>query len=307
MTFAYFGLPEDYLEQYRGNIEKVKAEDVARVAKKYLYPEKLVLLVVGKSEEFDQPVASLGEVAEIDISIPPPPDTRPEVEKTASTVEAGGQLLARMAGKLSNGSGDPVRSAKSSLTMVISLQGQKMSLGQEVSFVLPDKVRQTVKTPMGDQVVVLNGGQGFMQAGGQDRPVPEQAVIEGLASLGRDLLVLASNADNPELEALAAGSDEVEGTSCEIVSVTFMGGESRLCIDADGTVLKQSYRGNHPFRGTPGTLELRFSDYTEFDGRLAPRTTEMSFDGEDLATLTLDAMEINVDLDASLFELPETE
>ncbi len=73
MLYAYYGLPVDFLETYRSNIEKVKTADVARVAEDYLHPEKAKLLVVGRAEDFDRPMSSFGEVTEIDISIPSPP------------------------------------------------------------------------------------------------------------------------------------------------------------------------------------------------------------------------------------------
>jgi len=37
MTYAFYGLPADFLEQYRANIEKVTIPDVARVAKQYVH------------------------------------------------------------------------------------------------------------------------------------------------------------------------------------------------------------------------------------------------------------------------------
>ena len=129
----------------------------------------------------------------------------------------------------------------------------------------------------------------------------------GIQQLGRDLLILAYNVGNPELEGVAGGTDDVDGTSCDVVSVSFKGIESRLCINGDGTVLKQSYRGNHPFQGTPGMITMHYSDYVEQAGRLLPRTSSMRFEGEEVATVTIESLEINVDLDASLFELPETE
>src|SRR5262245_4608423 len=72
MAFAYYGLPADYLERYRAAVEKVTAADVARVAKQYLHPDKMRLLVVGKSAEFDEPVSALGPAKTIDITIPEP-------------------------------------------------------------------------------------------------------------------------------------------------------------------------------------------------------------------------------------------
>ena len=47
MLYAYYGLPSDFLDRYRDNIEKVTKEDAARVAKKYIDPGNMVLLVVG--------------------------------------------------------------------------------------------------------------------------------------------------------------------------------------------------------------------------------------------------------------------
>lgn len=76
LTYAYYGMPPDFLDTYRKNIEKVSSADVARMARKYVHPDTLVLLVVGKSQEFDRPVASFGDVRPIDITIPPPPEAR---------------------------------------------------------------------------------------------------------------------------------------------------------------------------------------------------------------------------------------
>jgi zinc protease len=73
MLYAYYGLPADFLELYRKNIEAVTQEDVARVAARYLHPAEAALLVVGNPADFDRPLASFGAVEKIDITIPPPP------------------------------------------------------------------------------------------------------------------------------------------------------------------------------------------------------------------------------------------
>lgn len=46
-----YDLPEDYLETYRENINAVTLEDVERVAKTYVLPEKLAMVIVGDAEE----------------------------------------------------------------------------------------------------------------------------------------------------------------------------------------------------------------------------------------------------------------
>ncbi len=61
----FFGYPAGYLENYRDNIAKVTKEDVLRVARKYLGPDSMVLMVVGDDRRFDQPLATFGPVTEI--------------------------------------------------------------------------------------------------------------------------------------------------------------------------------------------------------------------------------------------------
>jgi zinc protease len=73
MLYEFHHYPLDYLERYRSQVEKVTADDVTRVANKYLHKEKLAVLVVGNDSEFDKPLSSLGPVQNVDISIPPPP------------------------------------------------------------------------------------------------------------------------------------------------------------------------------------------------------------------------------------------
>lgn len=67
MSLAYFDLPPDYLEQYRTNVEKVTKEDILRVAKKYLHPDRLIIIAVGDEARFDKPLSVLGEVEELRI------------------------------------------------------------------------------------------------------------------------------------------------------------------------------------------------------------------------------------------------
>jgi zinc protease len=65
-----YGFPSDYYVKYPGLIEKVTAADVARVAKTYLHPDQLAVLVVGNEQEFEKPLSSLGKVTTIDVTIP---------------------------------------------------------------------------------------------------------------------------------------------------------------------------------------------------------------------------------------------
>jgi zinc protease len=73
VTLAFYGYPPDFLDKYKAGIEKVTSEDVARVARKYVDPDKLGIVVVGNEAEIKPPLNSLGKVTDLDITIPPPP------------------------------------------------------------------------------------------------------------------------------------------------------------------------------------------------------------------------------------------
>ncbi len=74
---AYLGRPHSYWQSWRQRIEKVTAADVQRVAKKYLKPDEMVFLVVGKWEDIapgdtDQraDMSQLGEVQHLPLRDP---------------------------------------------------------------------------------------------------------------------------------------------------------------------------------------------------------------------------------------------
>ncbi len=65
----YYGYADDYLERYRDNIAKVTKADVLNAAQKYLRPDSFKLVVIGDAAKFDQPLASLGVVRELDLKV----------------------------------------------------------------------------------------------------------------------------------------------------------------------------------------------------------------------------------------------
>lgn len=73
MAYEFYGYPLDTLERYRAGVEGITTADLSRIAAKYLHKERMAVLVVGNSAEFDKPLTTLGPVKEIDITIPPPP------------------------------------------------------------------------------------------------------------------------------------------------------------------------------------------------------------------------------------------
>jgi predicted Zn-dependent peptidase len=304
MLYDYYGLPADFLLTYRDNIEKVTAEDVARVAGQYLHPDEVAVLVVGNSARFDRPMSSFGEFTEIDIEIPLPPAEEIEVEDTPENRAAGEEVFSRVAKAL--GGEDPAATSaiRTEASVQISIQGQSMTLGQEFLVVFPDMVHQVLKTPAGDRVVVVNGDEGFMMAMGQSQPMPADQVKKQHEELLRDYRTLVRMVGSDDLSVLLAGEEEIEGVDCQILVVEVAEVASRFWVDADGRILKQAYQGAHPFTQAPGEFEVFFTDYREVSGRLIPFVRKTLIDGSEFATSTSGSVEVNPEFDAAIFEKP---
>jgi len=73
MRYEYYGYPPDFIFDFQDGVKATTKEDVQRVAKTYLKPEKMVKLVVGNRDEINPSLSQLGEtVTTVDISIPKP-------------------------------------------------------------------------------------------------------------------------------------------------------------------------------------------------------------------------------------------
>jgi zinc protease len=63
-----YGLPEDYFDRYRENIAAVGREEIERVAKKYIDPDRALIVIVGSMKEIREPLGQLGfPIHELDI------------------------------------------------------------------------------------------------------------------------------------------------------------------------------------------------------------------------------------------------
>jgi len=70
----FYGYPADFLEKYRQGVESVTLTDLDRVARKYIEPSKLAVLIVGNESQYGDSLTDLklGPARPIDITIPMP-------------------------------------------------------------------------------------------------------------------------------------------------------------------------------------------------------------------------------------------
>ncbi len=193
-AYAYYGYPLDYLQRLRQRIETVSAEDVLQVARKYLRPDAVQILVVGNPAGFGEPLTALGAVREIDITIP---STALEIpQATAEEAEKGKEALLEMAVSLGGlEKVQAVKTMRASLQLLQITPMGEMPLEVEVIVVYPDKSCSKLKMPQGEISMLLNGRDGSIHTPQGSMPAPEAIKRNMIETLFRDPVVMVKDID----------------------------------------------------------------------------------------------------------------
>jgi zinc protease len=91
MIVEYYGYPKDYVPLHLKELESVTRADVLRVARQYLNPANLTVVVAANPSAFVEPLEKLGRVTRLNLAIP---EARPEaVESGDAAIGDGKQIL----------------------------------------------------------------------------------------------------------------------------------------------------------------------------------------------------------------------
>jgi zinc protease len=305
MAYEFYGYPADFLERFRSGIEKVQAADVQRVITKYVHKDQFRVLVVGNTSQFDKPLADLGPVTNVDISIPPPPGEKsaaPAEKPTASNPE-GKALAAKVVdamGGLSKLQG--IKSVREDMTNKGSATGPGTELHVTIQF--PDRMHVDVQTPQGVISVGVTPDGGFMTAAGMGvHDMPTAQKDESMQQIHRNLLYIGQHLDDPKFIFAASGSETVAGVSAQIVDVTSPDVSIRWFVDpSNGHVVREDYQAvgrSGPFQG-----ETDLSDWKTTDGITLPAVHTNKENGKQTSIVESTKIEFNPQIDPKLFERP---
>ena len=302
MTYEYYGYPPDWLDKYQAEIKKVTAADVNRVAAKYMHRDQLAVLVVGNTKDFDKPLSSLGAVKDIDITIPPPPESKEESKPSASNPE--GKALAAKAATAMGG----LAKLQSIKTMRVAMAegepGNGASTPVDVTIVFPDSMHVDVTTPQGTLMLVTSPNDSFMaMAGRGSRALPPDQKTDMLAQLHHDLVYVAQHADDPALTFSSAGSEKIGDVDAAIVDIGGAIPWVRWYIDPKtGYILREKYKGmgqSGPFDG-----ETNLSDWRAADGLTMPYLHKNQQNGQETSVVEYKKIELNPQVNPKLFQKP---
>jgi len=310
MTYEYYGYPPDWLDKYQAEIKKITPADVNRVAAKYLHKDQLAVLVVGNTRDFDKPLSTLGTVKEINISIPPPPDTATgpagassdDTARPAASNPEGKALIAKVAAAM--GGLSKLQSIKAMHVSIDESDGGNPPAPVDVTVAFPDRMHVDIQTPQGALTIVATPDDGFMSMAGMgSRSMPPAQKAEMLSQLHHDLVYVAQHADDPAVTFTAAGTEKIGDVDAAILDIGGSIPWLRWYIDPKtGYILREKYKTMG--QSGPSDGETNLSEWKSADGLTFPRQHENKQNGQQTSTAVFKKIELNPAVDPKLFAKP---
>ena len=331
LNTVFYELPLEEIPTYRERVQAVTPDDVQRVARSYVSPERLSVVLVGNAAGFVPQLKGLGftefeviPIGEVDL-MAASLRREPRSARAAAFVPRRGaiQYAPSDAQAVSAGQGDAGR-ARDLASRVVAAKGGlaklkgvrtvvaeakttlRMQQGPLESMtktyvVYPDKFRVDATVGEAQVVQVYNSGDAWMTDPNGTREAPAPMKAEFAASVRRDMIPLLVDAAEGRLTAKLLPEEGRAGHTQRVLEISGEGvSPVRLYVDTTGLVARQSFTREGP-DGRPMTIEEAFSDYRDVDGIKVPFTAELTHDGRQVLTRTLTVVKFNAPVDLKLF------
>lgn len=300
MTFERFGYPADFLQTEKEAIEKITPKDVQRVAQEYVKTGDARIMVVGKPADFTAPLSDLGEVSEIDITIPV---VEPEVpEATESDLDAGAALFEKSIGALGGRSAFQsiktlVRTASQDVT---TADNMSMSIGLEIVEEYGVRAKFVQSAPVGEISILVEGDAVRLRSPQGEMDAPESVSKDIHAQRWRDIAFLFAHAD--EVSAQSLGPVDFAGAVAEALRITTPRSDSfTLYLSTeDHRPVGVAYQGSDR-TGAPVASTDVYQEYGVFDGLTLPVLVTTEQGGASVST-RYESFEVNAEVSDSDFE-----
>ncbi len=295
LTYAYYGYPLDFAQQIFKKFEAVGKADILQAAKKWLKPDQLQVLVVGKQEDFDQPLSTLGAVNTIDISIPVPKAE----DGPAASAESLAQGKAIMEKSIqAMGGRDQINAIRTTLSKG-ELVTQGMAMAVEGLMAYPDRIKFTITTPGGPMVMKLSGGKGMAQSPQGSFPLPEAQVKPMLENVLRDPFYVVQNLEQYQVQYLG----EKKFNDLDTLDLLVSGPVScHYLVDKKSLqVVGCQYQGMT--QSGPAAMEDIYSDFRSVDGVFFSFKAVSKADGQVASEMNIKEIKVNVPVSEDDFKV----
>jgi zinc protease len=328
LNVMFYELPVTEIGTFRERVQAVTPDDVQRVARQYIRPDRLSIVLVGNAAGF---VPQLQRVGFTDVEVIPIeqldlmsatlkreapragnalPVARMPVRPayTASQVNASGAdpVLKRVID--AKGGADVLRKVRTVIadadTTFHMEQGPLISKTRTY-VAYPDKFRIDAAVAGAQVVQVFNGGVAWAQDPAGVHDAPPGMSEDFAASVRRDMIPLLLAAADGMLTVRALPDEGLDGQAMKVIEISGAQLQPvRLYIDSRGLVARQRYTTPGP-DGNPVDAEEVFSDYRSVNGVQVPYRADVRRAGRVILSRTLTGVILNTPIDDTLFARPQ--
>lgn len=179
------------------------------------------------------------------------------------------------------------------------------------------RIRRTTQSDYGSVVRIVNTGVGQLTMNGIVTPLPLDSTI-GERVRHIPALSLIAEVSNPSLEVTYEGSEAINGSVCDRISISqpLIGDpqqadafreltKTTFWIDQETRFVLKEAHTERNINPTPGTyrVELYFANYRQVQGVAVPFTQVTFVDGQPVSEVAISAVQFNAGVPDSDFEL----
>jgi zinc protease len=343
LNAVFYGLDLNELQTFRERVNGVTPDDIQRVARLYLHPDKLSIVLVGDASVFAKQLPGAGfpeferiSLSQLDLgsadlrrSLAPAPAGAPRGANprrgavlpasfalrapqqarpptTTASLSASDLISRAVAAKGGAAKLRSIETVKATATMTVSLGGRPVDLETVTSIHYPGSFRMDAKTPAGPLVQVFHNGEFWVQDARGSREAPQSVADEIRANVQRDSIGLLLGLLDRKLTASRVPDVQVSGHAMPAIRVTGASMPPLTVIfdPATALIVRQRYLAPAPQGQPPVDTEEEFSDFRDIDGLKVPFSAAVRVGGVVTVRRALHSVEYNVPLDASIFSRP---
>jgi zinc protease len=331
LNAVIYGLDLNELQTFRERVNAVTPDDIQRVARAYLKPDRLSIVLVGDASAFAKQLPGVGfdqfetiPISELDLASAdlrrhtPVGRLEPAVHwmTVGARASAGGFPPADSEKELINrtvrakGGLEKLRSirtvrAVSMMTLLDTPNGAAVDIETTSSIQYPGSFRIDAKMPAGSVVQVFNRGEYWVQD-------PSHAVRTAPPRVAEDL---RGNVQRDAIGMLLGLADgRISATRRPDVTI---GGRKRIALEVHGPAMRpvtllvdpdtsliaaQRYQAGNIAQ--PEQMEEEYSDYRDVDGLQVAFRAELRRTGQPILRRTVRSFQYNIPLDPAIFQKP---
>jgi zinc protease len=333
LNVVFYGLPIEELQTFRDRVNAVSVDDIQRVARAYIKPDRLSVVLVGNVAAFEKDLKGVGlesyervELGNLDLTAA---DFKRTPSRAGAAVQPRLRPIAYQRGSLAPPA--PVTSEESAgaralLERAIAAKGglQKLraikSITAETSTVMttpvgvearattylvyPDRVRIDTTLQGMSSMQVYDGDRAWVRDRTGVHDAPAGATRDLKVSLERNPISLLLAAERGSVRArLLPDAQDATGTLRRALELSGSDLDPvMLYVDPDtGLILKETYVADGPGQSL---IEEIFSDYRPVDGVQVAHLTTVRRGGQPILEQRVRDIKINGPLDSILFKRP---